>query len=164
MGWSLGVSKLHFISANVWQQRCVNKPCEENALTIRVSLQWAPNTHGSATPSASQSSCKCHKRTPRPQNSKKGVREIKLFVQNSTSKLTILDDTFTRKGRKLQRRKKHCTVLRGFPHMTGWLRRPHMRNTTNLAERCDAWRHNALTHRKLLRRDSGYQTHNSTKR
>jgi len=119
MGWSLGVSKLHFISAYVWQQRCVNKPREENALTIHVSLKRAAITHGSATPSASQFSCMCHKRTPRPQNSKDRDRETKLFVQNSTSKLMILDDTFTRKGRKIQRRKKHCNVLRGFPHI--WL-------------------------------------------
>jgi len=165
MGWSLGVSKLHFISAYVWQQRCVNKPREENALTIHVSLKRAAITHGSATPSASQFSCMCHKRTPRPQNSKDGVREIKLFVQNSTSKLMILDDTFTRKGRKIQRRKKTLQCASWFSsYMIGRLRRSLMRNTANSAENCDAWRHNALTHRKLLRRDSGYQTQNRTKR
>jgi len=29
----------------------------------------------------------------------------------------ILDDTFTRKGRKIQRCKKHCNALRGYLHI-----------------------------------------------
>lgn len=158
MGWSMGVSKLYFSSAYVLQQRCVNKPFEGNALTLRVSLKMNSyytrigNTLGFTIQL-------CHKRTPRPQNSKEGVRESNFCSEQCFEVNGTWRHIHTQEKQNSTSQKTLQCASWFYSYMTGrW--RPHMRNTANSAERCDAWRHNTLTQRKLLRRDSDYQTQN----